>query len=76
VGDVPISADTKDLDAIPRYWQQAQGLHLPVIQYTAREIRSGLLFWAFAQTRSASASAVLAAVSSSIWIAIVSSCAT
>src|SRR5690348_4055834 len=56
-----ISADTKDLDDIPRYWQQAQRLHLPVVQYTAREIRSGLLFWSFAQARSASASAVFAA---------------
>jgi transposase len=55
-----ISADTKDLDDIPRYWRQAQRLHLPVIQYTAREIRSGLLFWALAQVRSASASAVFA----------------
>lgn len=55
-----ISADTKDLDDIPRYWQQAQRLHLPVVQYTAREIRSGLLFWSFAQTRSAAASAVFA----------------
>lgn len=56
-----ISADTKDLDDIPRYWQQAQRLHLPLIQYTAREIRSGLLFWAFAEQRRASASAVFAA---------------
>jgi len=55
-----ISADTKDLDDIPRYWAQAQRLHLPVVQYTAREIRSGLLFWSFAQARSASASAVFA----------------
>jgi transposase len=55
-----ISADTKDLDDIPRYWLQAQRLHLPVIQYTARDVRSGLLFWAFAQQRSASASAVFA----------------
>jgi hypothetical protein len=55
-----ISADTKDLDDIPRYWQQAQRLRLPLIQYTAREIRSGLLFWAFAQAGSASASAVFA----------------
>ena len=55
-----ISADTKDLDDIPRYWAQAQRLHLPVVQYTAREIRSGLLFWAFAQQRSAAASAVFA----------------
>ena len=56
-----ISADTKDLDDIPRYWRQAQQLGLPTIQYTAREIRSGLLFWAFAEQRSASASAVFAA---------------
>jgi transposase len=55
-----ISADTKDLDDIPHYWAQAQRLHLPVIQYTARDVRSGLLFWAFAQQRSASASAVFA----------------
>ncbi|PYL05695.1 MAG: hypothetical protein DME33_15825 [Verrucomicrobia bacterium] len=55
-----ISADTKDLDDIPRYWQQARHLHLPLIQYTAREIRSGLLFWSFAQQRSAAASAVFA----------------
>src|SRR5271166_3837006 len=56
-----ISADTKDLDDIPRYWPQARRLHLPVVQYTARDVRSGLLFWAFAQARSASASAVFAA---------------
>jgi len=31
-----ISADTKDLDDIPRYWLQAQRLALPVVQYTAR----------------------------------------
>jgi len=56
-----ISADTKDLDDIPHYWPQAQQLDLPVVQYTAREVRSGLLFWAFAQRRSAAASAVFAA---------------
>ncbi|MGB7283245.1 MAG: hypothetical protein WBE13_13360 [Candidatus Acidiferrum sp.] len=55
-----ISADTKDLDDIPRYWQQAQRLHLPLIQYTAREIRSGVLFWSFAEKRGAAASAILA----------------
>jgi len=56
-----ISADTKDLDDIPHYWPQAQRLGLPVIQYTAREVRSGLLFWAFAQRRTAAASVVFAA---------------
>jgi transposase len=46
-----------------RKYQRKQDLaHIkaPVVQYTAREIRSGLLFWAFAQARSASASAVFA----------------
>jgi transposase len=57
-----ISADTKDLDDIPRYWLQAQQLGLPTVQYTAREIRSGLLFWAFAERRSAAASAVFASL--------------
>jgi transposase len=56
-----ISADTKDLDDIPHYWPQAQLLDLPAIEYTARDVRSGLLFLAFAQRRSASASAVFAA---------------
>ena len=56
-----ISADTKDLDDIPHYWPQAQQLGLPAIQYTAREVRSGLLFWAFAEKRSAAATAVYAA---------------
>ncbi len=55
-----ISADTKDLDDIPHYWPQAQTLGLPAIQYTARDVRSGLLFWSFAEKRSASASAVFA----------------
>ena len=53
-----ISADTKDLDDIPRYWLQAQRLKLPLS--TARDVRSGLLFWAFAEGRSASARAVFA----------------
>ena len=56
-----ISADTKDLDDLPHYWPQAQRLHLPIIQYTAREVRSGLLFWSFAERRTAAASAVFAA---------------
>ena len=51
-----ISTDTKDLDDIPHYWAQMQGCHLPAIQYTAREVRSGLQFLAFAERRSAQAS--------------------
>lgn len=56
-----ISANTKDLDDLPRYRPQAQALDLPVIQYTAREVRSRLQFLAFASRRSASASACFAA---------------
>jgi hypothetical protein len=56
-----ISADTKDLDSIPHFWPQAQRLRLPAVQYTARDVRSGLLLLAFAQRRSAAASEVFAA---------------
>jgi hypothetical protein len=56
-----ISADTKDLCDIPQFWPPAQRLRLPLVEYTAREVRCGLLFWAFAQKRSAAASAVFAA---------------
>ena len=55
-----ISADTKDLDDLPHYWPQAQALGLPVVQYTAREVRSGLQFLAFAARRSSAASACFA----------------
>ncbi len=55
-----ISADTKDLKDIPRYWPQMRARGLPAIQYTAREIRSGLQFIAFAQRRSGGASALFA----------------
>ena len=56
-----ISADTKDLGDIPRFRRQAQRLRLPLVEYTAREVRSGLLFLAFASRRSAAASSVFAA---------------
>jgi len=55
-----LSADTKDLKDIPHYWLQAQRLRLPLIQYTAREVRSGLLFLAFASRRTAGASQLFA----------------
>jgi transposase-like protein len=52
--------DTKDLDDIPHYWLQAQALGLPVIQYTAREVRTGLTFADYASSRSASLACVFA----------------
>jgi len=46
-----ISADTKDLDDIPHDWPQRQAHGLPAVQYTAREVRSGLPFLAYARRR-------------------------
>lgn len=55
-----ISADTKDLDDIPHYWPQMKARGLPLVQYTAREVRSGLQFLAYASRRSAQASTLFA----------------
>ena len=55
-----ISADTKDLDDIPHYWPQMKARGLPRVQYTAREVRSGLQFLAYASRRSAQASSLFA----------------
>ena len=55
-----ISADTKDLDDIPHYWPQMKARGLPRVQYTARDVRSGLQFLAFASQRSARASELFA----------------
>ncbi len=55
-----ISADTKDLDDIAHYWPQMKARGLPAIQYTAREVRSGLQFVAYASRRSAQASELFA----------------
>ncbi len=55
-----ISADTKDLDDIPHYWPQMKARHLPAVQYTAREVRSGFQFLAYASQRSAQASELFA----------------
>lgn len=52
--------DTKDLDDIPFYWPQAKALRLPMIQYSAREVRTGLTFADYAQQRSASLACVFA----------------
>ena len=44
--------DTKDLIDIPELWPQIQYFGLPKVQYTAREVVSGLQFLAYAQERS------------------------
>jgi len=48
-----ISVDTKDLTDIPHSWPQRKALGLPRYQFTAREIRSGMMFLAYAEEKSA-----------------------
>ena len=48
-----ITADTKDLKDIPHYWPQMKSLGLPKYQFTAREVRSGLMYLGFAKEKTA-----------------------
>jgi len=48
-----LTVDTKELRDIPHYWPQMKALGLPGIQYTAREVRSGMMFLAYAREKSA-----------------------
>ena len=43
-----IDVDVKHLDDIPAYFLPMKSLNLPIYQYTARDVTSGLVFWAFA----------------------------
>ncbi|MCP4371801.1 MAG: helix-turn-helix domain-containing protein, partial [Deltaproteobacteria bacterium] len=47
-----IDIDTKDLIDIPELWPQIQDNGLPKVQYTAREVVSGLHYVAYADERS------------------------
>lgn len=47
-----IDEDTKDLKDIPEYWIQMKQKKLPTVQYTARDVTTGMLFMGFAQERS------------------------
>jgi transposase len=55
-----IVEDTKDLWDIPEYYFQMKCLGLPTIQYTARDVTTGLLFMGFAQERSLTNSVLFA----------------
>ena len=48
-----ISVDTKDLKDIPHYWPQMKSLRLPKYQFTAREVRSGLMFLGYGNQKTA-----------------------
>ncbi len=57
-----ITVDTKDLKDIPHYWPQMQILKLPKYQFTAREVRSGLMFLGFANEKSAANACLFAQI--------------
>jgi transposase len=57
-----ITVDTKDLKDIPHYWPAMKMLRLPKYQFTAREIRSGLMFLGFANEKSASNACLFARI--------------
>ena len=46
-----IDEDTKDLYDIPEYYPQMMQLGLPRVQYTARDVSTGLLYMGFAQEK-------------------------
>jgi len=46
-----IDEDTKDLYDIPEYYPQMMRLGLPKVQYTARDVSTGLLYLGFAQEK-------------------------
>jgi transposase len=48
-----ISVDTKYLNDIPNYWPQMRRMGLPRYQYTARDVRSGMLFLGYSTEHSA-----------------------
>ncbi len=47
-----IDEDTKDLVDIPEYWTQMMKKGLPKVQYTSRDVTSGMVYLAFADERS------------------------
>jgi len=57
-----ITVDTKDLKDIPHYWPQMKNLGLPKYQFTAREVRSGLMLLGFANEKSATNACLFAQI--------------
>ena len=54
------SVDTKDLKDIPHYWPQMAAYGLPKYQFTAREVRSGLMFLGYSNEKSANSACLFA----------------
>ena len=57
-----ITVDTKQLKDIPHYWPQMKALKLPRYQFTAREVRSGLMFLGYAQEDTAANACLFARI--------------
>jgi transposase len=57
-----LSVDTKYLNDIPHYWPQMKAVALPKYQFTAREVRSGLMYLGFAKDRTAAHSCLFARI--------------
>ena len=57
-----ITIDTKDLKDIPHYWPQMKLLKLPKYQFTAREVRSGLMFLGYAREKTAANACLFAQI--------------
>jgi transposase-like protein len=55
-----IDEDTKDLVDIPEYWPQMMKKRLPKVQYSARDVTSGLSYFGFADERSLTYSTLFA----------------
>lgn len=55
-----VDLDTKELTDLPELWPQIHRLRLPTVQYTAREVVSGLHFFAYAQETSLACAALFA----------------
>ncbi len=55
-----VDEDTKDLIDIPEYWLQMKKNDLPKVQYTARDVTSGMIFLGFADERSLTYAALFA----------------
>jgi len=57
-----LTVDTKDLRDIPHYWPLMQARDLPRYQFTAREIRSGLMFLGYARENTAANACLFIAI--------------
>jgi len=56
-----IQIDTKELRDIPNYWPYMQKRKLPKYQFTARDVKTGALFFSFSHSKSATNSAAFCA---------------